>query len=144
MHNHQSWHMIYWLSMKGQAAANFDASVNINITLRKCMQCVILQPHTIPLGPAGPGTKHTNSSHLFTRSNHFHFLLSLPGSRAFCTFRKPWQVIRLSLEEAGMEKEGRNLSFLGKLKGEVNNPLNVSADSLRAIADWDPDILARY
>lgn len=43
-----------------------------------------------------------------------------------------------------MEKEGRNLSFLGRLKGEVNTPLNVSADSLRAIADWDPDILARY
>lgn len=33
MHNHQSWRMIYWLSMKGQTAVNFNASVNINITL---------------------------------------------------------------------------------------------------------------
>lgn len=106
------------------------------------MQCVILQPCTIPLGPAG-GNSRTNKSHLFTRCKHVHLLLNLPESRALCAFRKLWQVLSLFWEEAGRGKEDI-FPFSEKTKGEVKTPLNISADNLMAIADWDPGIPAWY
>lgn len=104
MHHHQSRPMIIykrtdshklWCFCKDQHHSSARLCSMWSYSLAQC------------LGPAD-GTKHTNSSYIFTRSKHLHCLefIRIKG----ISHLQEAQTI-LALEEAGMEKEGRHLPF---------------------------------
>lgn len=104
------------------------------------MQCVILQPHTGPLGPLC-GAKHRNLSHLFTRPKHIHLLLSLPESKVFSAFRKFWQVQDScwKKQECRRKEDRRQI---GKIKRRTEHPLECKCTWLQSsLISWYTSVI---